>query len=234
MTEKKYRINEIFLSPQGEGGRAGEMSVFVRFTGCNLRCSMKRGERSPGGFDCDTEFESGEFYDLNELLRAIYHRSVGTPARLNKDGTPTRRNLNKKTWASHAYLYARWVVLTGGEPALQVDAALIAGIHRSGFKIAIETNGSRELPPGIDWITVSPKMAEHTLRQLTANEIKYVRHEGQGIPRPRIQADLKWLSPAYMPNGRVHPGALQTCLGLIRNYPEWRISEQQHKRWGVR
>jgi organic radical activating enzyme len=208
MTEHDYWINEIFLSPQGEGGRAGEMSVFVRFTGCNLRCSMEPGPRSPGGFDCDTEFESGRPFKLPELIRAI--EDVDAP---------------------HS---CGWVVLTGGEPSLQVNAALVAALHAAKYKIAIETNGMRILPRGIDWITVSPKMAEHTLRQLQATEVKYVRHAGQGIPRPHVQADLKWLSPAYGANGRVDPEALKTCLDLVREHPEWRLSEQQHKHWGVR
>src|SRR5262245_14105363 len=99
------------------------------------------------GFDCETEFVSGRALTVDEIVQSV-REEAGT---------------------------ASWVILTGGEPALQLDRAMIDALHNAGFSLAIETNGSIELPAGIDWITVSPKSAEHTLRQLTAHEVKYVR-----------------------------------------------------------
>jgi 7-carboxy-7-deazaguanine synthase len=94
------------------------------------------------------------------------------------------------------------------------------------------------LPEGIDWITCSPKSAEHTLRLTHASEIKYVRNVGQGIPRPTIEADHQLISPAFrtMPDGKheSEPGALAWCLKLVKENPSWRLSVQQHKLWRVR
>ena len=134
-------INEIFYSLQGEGMRAGTANVFVRFSGCNLQCRIEPGDKSPGGFDCDTEFTSGRRMSLEDVV------------------------VEAKTIAPQC----RWLILTGGEPGLQITQEMIESLHREGYKIAVETNGSIALPDAIDWITVSPKVAEHALRQLRAN-----------------------------------------------------------------
>ena len=144
MTNGRYLVNEWFYSLQGEGVRMGEPSLFLRFSKCNMECRTEPGPRSPGGFDCDTEFESGRWMQLDEIV-----------AELHEAGPR-----------------CEWVVLTGGEPALQVDATLIDGLHAEGYRLAIETNGSVELPQGLDWVTVSPKVAEHAIRQRTATEVK--------------------------------------------------------------
>jgi 7-carboxy-7-deazaguanine synthase len=209
---KHYTVNEVFYSVQGEGMRAGTANVFVRFSGCNLTCS-KSGE---AGFDCDTEFSSGMRYTVEELMRAVMKADEGA--------------------------MCGWVILTGGEPGLQADEQLVRMLHGAGFKVAIETNGTVELPAGLDWVCVSPKSAEHTLRVSSANEVKYVRHSGQGIPKPVVQAEHKLLSPAYASfiaeDGSVHhkphAGALAWCVELVKKHPDWRLSVQQHKTWGVR
>lgn len=157
------------------------------------------------GFDCDTEFASGRRMTLDEIVVEL--RQAGPPC--------------------------DWIVLTGGEPALQVDRALIDGLHAAGFKLAIETNGSIALPDGIDWITVSPKVAEHAIRQRTANEVKYVRGHGQAIPKTVVQAEHRLLSPAFIGN-QLDPRALQWCIQLVRENPDWRLSVQLHKLWGIR
>jgi organic radical activating enzyme len=197
---KAYRVNEIFYSLQGEGLRAGTANIFLRFTGCNLKCS-----RETEGFDCDTEFQSGRPWTLESIL-AEMHRLAP---------------------------HCRSIILTGGEPGLQIDAELIQALKAAGFYIAIETNGTKELPEGIDWITLSPKTAEHSLRQKTANELKYVRSYGMGIPKPSVIADHYLLSPAfdgeYLP-----PENLEWCLRLVRENPDWRLSVQQHKFWKIR
>jgi organic radical activating enzyme len=156
------------------------------------------------GFDCDTEFSSGRDLNLNEIVLNL--RALGPKS--------------------------DWVILTGGEPSLQLDEALITRLHAEGFKIAIETNGTRELPAGIDWICVSPKSAEHTLRQKFAHELKYVRRAGQGIPKPSVKADHYLLSPAF-DGGTLAQENLDWCIQLCKENPPWRLSVQNHKFWNV-
>ncbi|OFV89538.1 MAG: hypothetical protein A3J75_05000 [Acidobacteria bacterium RBG_16_68_9] len=226
---KTYQINEVFYSIQGEGVRAGTANVFVRFSGCNLTCT-RDGE---AGFDCDTEFTSGRKMTLKELWSAVLHaveavitQEPRSAAWLGRPGIQTEP----------------WIILTGGEPALQVDAAMVKWAHDVGIRLAIETNGTIALPPGIDWITVSPKTAEHTLKQLVANEVKYVRHYGQGIPRPAVKAEHKLLSPAFVARGERdgvtlwEPDlkAMEWCIRLVEENPGWRLSTQSHKAWRVR
>jgi 7-carboxy-7-deazaguanine synthase len=157
------------------------------------------------GFDCDTEFESGRSMTLPEILEEMTVLSAD----------------------------CRWVVLTGGEPALQVDRELIDAFHAARYQLAIETNGSVALPPGIDWVTVSPKVAEHALRQRTAHEVKYVRGYGQAIPRTAVEAEHYLVSPAF-DGPEVDPRTLDWCIRLVRDNPPWRLSVQQHKLWHVR
>jgi 7-carboxy-7-deazaguanine synthase len=157
------------------------------------------------GFDCDTEFASGRRRTADEIIADM--KALSTRC--------------------------QWIVLTGGEPSLQVDDALIAALHDAGYKFAIETNGSRALADGLDWITVSPKVAEHAIRQKVATEVKYVRNYGQGIPKTVVQADYYLVSPAFSGDdldGRV----LEWCIELVRENPGWRLSCQQHKFWRVR
>ena len=198
---KSYRVNEIFYSLQGEGGRAGEASIFVRFSGCNLTCS-----EAVEGFDCDTEFTSGVSMTAEEIIAAC----------------------------TRAAPHCEWIVWTGGEPSLQLDADLVSAVIEAGYWQAIETNGTRELPVGLDYICVSPKTGEHTLKVSDAQEVKYVRNAGQGIPKPTIKAERRYLSPAFHPDGTVDRSSLQHCIELCKLFPSWRLSCQQHKWWRVR
>lgn len=207
---KKYRINEIFYSIQGEGVRAGTANIFVRFSGCNLKCAA---DDEFSGFNCDTEFTSGQNYELDDLLAEIVLKA--TDHVINGQKT------------------CKAVILTGGEPSLQIDQDLIEGLHRLGFYIAIESNGTKELPEGIDWITISPKSAEHTIKQPWASELKYVRHSGQGIPRPIIVSEYKLISPAF-DGHRLPKENLEHCMKLVKDNPEWRLSIQLHNFLGVR
>lgn len=159
------------------------------------------------GFDCDTEFASGRAVTLEELDAWMREEA--------RDAKPD------------------WAVLTGGEPGLQVDRDLIDTLHARGWKLAIETNGSLELPEGLDWVTVSPKVAEHAIRQLTADEVKYVRGYGQAIPKPRCKANHQLISPAFNGN-EIEPRSMQWCMELVKQNPMWRLSVQQHKAWKVR
>jgi len=215
-----YRINEIFYSLQGEGRRTGQASVFVRFAKCNLECQMAPGDRSPGGFDCDTEFESGRTLTLPEIAAAIQAESPK----------------------------CKWLVLTGGEPALQLDIEFCRYFRQAGYALAIETNGTlpllnlhsakgaKPLDPQnwLDWITVSPKTAEHTLKQLVAHELRYVRAYGQALPEPRVRATHKYLSPAFGSGGRPEPRAVEWCVNLCLENPNWTLSVQDHKLWNLR
>ena len=160
--------------------------------------------RETEGFDCDTEFSSGRDLNISQILESL-------------------KKLGPRS---------EWVILTGGEPGLQIDQELIDRLHEAGFKIAIETNGTRELPEGIDWICVSPKSAEHTLRVKFAHELKYVRRAGQGIPKPSIKADHFLLSPAF-DGGSLTQENLQWCIELCKSNPPWRLSVQNHKIWNV-
>jgi organic radical activating enzyme len=209
--EKRYRVNEIFYSLQGEGARAGSANVFVRFSGCNLKCDMEPGLLSPGGFACDTEFVSGVDYTLDELVRKISEADTGG---------------------------CHWVIFTGGEPLLQLDADLIKALCLRDYRVAIETNGTRPIPKGldhdIDYIAVSPKVAEHALKIERAEELRYVITADRGIPRPSIKADHYFLSPAFDQDGRVDRAALTRCIELCLIYPQWRLSLQLHKVIGVR
>ena len=157
------------------------------------------------GFDCDTEFASGRDMTLDDITSQL------------RETAPQ----------------CEWIILTGGEPALQVDHELIETLHAAGFKLAIETNGSIELPEGIDWVSVSPKVAEHAIRQKTADEVKYVRGYGQAIPKTVVKAKHQLISPAF--NGdQLDAKTLNWCLQLVKENPDWRLSVQMHKAWRVR
>lgn len=206
---KTYVINEIFYSLQGEGVRAGTANVLVRFAGCNLQCSMAAGPLSPGGFDCDTQFTGGMKMTAQEIVDKC--REVAGPCRA--------------------------VIFTGGEPMLQVDAELVEAFRaeRVAWYLAVETNGTIPVPSGwVDWVTVSPKVAEHALRVTVASEVKYVIHAGQALPRPHITADHYLLSPAWNPNTGFDMASVEWCIKLCKENPQWRMSQQLHKLWGVR
>ena len=208
-----YSVKEIFYTLQGEGANAGRPAVFCRFAGCNLWSGLERDRDTAICKFCDTDF-------------------VGT------DGT---RGGKFTTAAALADVVAsEWpdgrsgkplVVCTGGEPLLQLDAALIAALHAKGFEIAVETNGSIVAPEGIDWICVSPK-AGAPLLQLRGQELKVV------VPQP---LDMKHLSSLEFEHRFVQPMdgpqraqntqyAIDWCL---RN-PQWRLSVQTHKVIGIR
>lgn len=202
---KEYQINEIFYSLQGEGVRAGTAAIFLRFSGCNQTCSVETH-----GFDCDTEFVSGRSLSVANILSEI-----------NK--------VNNQ---------CNWIILTGGEPLLQLDINLVNALKNAGFNLAIETNGSIEPEPEVlsklDWITCSPKVAEHAVRLSRCNELKYVRAYGQGIPKPTLKyAEYKLISPAFS-GSMVNSETLNWCIDLVKNNPEWRLSVQQHKFWNIR
>jgi 7-carboxy-7-deazaguanine synthase len=189
------RVNEIFYSIQGEGARAGEPSIFIRLSGCDLAC----------GF-CDTEFKSGKDMTLPELRNYI------------------------QRWP------CRWIVWTGGEPMLQLNDATIEYFKECGYKQACESNGNHKIPRQLDWIVVSPKVAEHVLARHFpegVDELRYVRHSGQpSVPEPAITAKHYYLSPIF--NGQVpNRENVMHCMELILANPKWKLSLQLHKLIGV-
>jgi 6-pyruvoyl tetrahydropterin synthase/QueD family protein len=205
MSDKTYRINEIFFSLQGEGARAGSANVFIRFSGCNLKCDIEESELSPGGFPCDTEFVSGRQMTASEIVKEAQRVGGECDA----------------------------VICTGGEPLLQLDDGLIAALQDEGYFIAIETNGTRIIPDGINWVTVSPKVAEHALKAQRADELKYVLPVGKSIPRPSLEATHYYISPAWSAEG-LDQETLSHCVQLCLDNPKWQLSLQVHKIIGLR
>jgi len=167
-------------------------------------CNL-RCRRESHGFDCDTEFVSGRKWASAEIVDHLKELAPACP----------------------------WVVLTGGEPARQLDSELVEYLHACKYQLAVETNGTIRLPDGIDWVTVSPKVAEHAIRQRVAHEVKYVRGYGQGIPRTVVKADHYLISPAFEGNA-LDARTLRWCIDLVKENPEWRLSVQQHKVWNIR
>nr|WP_297350760.1 7-carboxy-7-deazaguanine synthase [uncultured Caldimonas sp.] len=209
-----YQIKEIFYTLQGEGANAGRPAVFCRFAGCNLWSGREADrERAICRF-CDTDF-------------------VGT------DGTLGGRYADAGALADT--IAARWpagragrplTVLTGGEPLLQVDGALIDALHARGFEIAVETNGTIAAPAGIDWICVSPK-AGAELVQLSGQELKVVvPQEGQDLDALATLAfEHHFLQPMDGPDAKRNTQwAIDRCL----QDPRWRLSVQTHKVVNIR
>ncbi|QAZ40047.1 7-carboxy-7-deazaguanine synthase [Methylibium sp. Pch-M] len=209
-----YSVKEVFYTLQGEGSHAGRPAVFCRFAGCNLWSGREADRADAVCRFCDTEF-------------------VGT------DGTGGGKFTIAESLASHVAAHwpagvagPRFVVLTGGEPLLQVDAALIDALHAQRFEIAVETNGSVQAPPGIDWLCVSPK-AGAPLLQRSGQELKVV------VPQDGI--DLGELDALDFAQRRVQPmdgpdlaantdWAVRWCLA----HPRWQLSLQTHKLLGIR
>jgi 7-carboxy-7-deazaguanine synthase (Cx14CxxC type) len=207
-----YAIKEIFKSLQGEGALAGRVAVFCRFAGCNL-WSGREADRQGAMCDfCDTDF-------------------VGT------DGTGGGRFANPQVLANT--LAAMWgesrdhrfVVFTGGEPLLQLDARLIAACHSRGFVIAVETNGTRMPPDGIDWLTVSPKAhASWTLRHGAELKLVYPQPDLDPAGMETLPFQHFFLQPMDGPEREANTAAAAAyCLA----HPRWRLSLQTHKLIGL-
>jgi 7-carboxy-7-deazaguanine synthase (Cx14CxxC type) len=202
-------VKEIFYTLQGEGARTGRAAVFCRFTGCNLWSGREIDRATAKCQFCDTDFigvngtGGGKFQNAIQLAQAI-----------------------KQQWhvSPHAIPY---VVLTGGEPLLQVDEALLAALHAEGFEIAIETNGTLPVPDGVDWICVSPK-ADTTLLQITGDELKLIYPQVLAAPERfnHLQFTHFFLQPLDDAQQTEH---VQACIRYCLAYPQWRLSLQTHK-----
>ncbi|MEB0140950.1 MULTISPECIES: 7-carboxy-7-deazaguanine synthase [unclassified Undibacterium] len=204
-----YSVKEIFYTLQGEGNHAGRPAVFCRFAGCNLWSGREQDRATAICQFCDTDFVGtdglgGGKFKTPEALAAVINA----------------------LWPS-AYPASKYVVLTGGEPLMQLDAGLIAALHAVGFTIAIETNGTLPVPVGVDWVCVSPKMgAELVVRK--GNEIKVVMPQiGQNMA---TYADLDFEHYFVQAmDGPLREDNLRLAVDFCKQHPHWKLSVQTHK-----
>jgi 7-carboxy-7-deazaguanine synthase (Cx14CxxC type) len=212
-----YQIKEIFYTLQGEGANAGKPAVFCRFVGCNLWSGREADRASAVCQFCDTDF-------------------VGTDGTLGAryDSADVLAQQIEKLWPE-GEIGNRFVVLTGGEPLLQVDDALVAALHTRHFKIAVETNGSLLAPEGIDWICVSPKAGAPWL-QRSGQELKLVwPQEGLAWSEAQAMQDLPFKNHYLQPQDNVlRTKNTEICIALCLQNPIWNLSLQTHKITGIR
>lgn len=210
----KYAVHEIFYSLQGEGAQAGRPAVFCRFSGCNLWTGREEDRQTAICRFCDTDFfgtegPSGGLFEGPEAVADAVERH----------------------WP-FAVADARFVVCTGGEPLLQLDAPLVAALKARGFTVAVETNGTVPVPPGIDWICVSPK-AEAELVQTSGNELKLVFPQPGADPEryESLAFEYWYLQPM---DGPSRASNTEAAIRYCQAHPRWRLSLQRHKFLGLR
>jgi 7-carboxy-7-deazaguanine synthase len=202
-----YSVKEMFLTVQGEGGQAGRPAVFLRFAGCNLWSGLERDRASAVCTFCDTDFvgvdgvNGGKFAAASDLAAAVLQLWPG-------GGVP-------------------YVVCTGGEPLLQLDAPLIEALHEAGFEIAVETNGTIPAPEGIDWICVSPKSTA-PLKQRSGQELKLVYPQADAPPERFTDLDFEEFRLQPM-DGPDQDANAQAAYDYCLKHPQWRLSLQTHK-----
>jgi 7-carboxy-7-deazaguanine synthase len=210
-----YSVKEIFYTLQGEGAQAGRPAVFCRFTGCNLWTGREEDRKRAICRFCDTDFVGmdgpggGQFATARDLAQAVTNAWPPDAARAAQ----------------------RYVVCTGGEPLLQLDEALVAAFHSERFEVALETNGTRLPPGGIDWTCVSPKAGADLLLR-SGNELKLVfPQEGA---EPHIFEDLKFSRFYLQPmDGLLRQRHTELALRYCLEHPQWRLSLQTHKMLGI-
>ena len=197
----KLSISEIFYSLQGEGARIGTPTVFIRLKGCKAKNACYQL-----GIKCDTEFESGKEYSLEEIHKWIKENS----------------KCKSITW-------------TGGEPLDQLTEEMIMWFKEKDYYQAIETSGLHPAPNGLDFICVSPKVAEHVIKKNFPDgvtELRYVRHKGQSVPEPSVTANHYWISP-HSDGFSINNENLKHCIELCKLNPKWKLSVQTHKLWNI-
>jgi 7-carboxy-7-deazaguanine synthase len=208
-----YAVKELFLTLQGEGVHAGRRAVFVRFAGCNLWSGREADRATAVCQFCDTDFVGtdgdggGRFADADSLASAV-----------------------SAAWGPGKG--QRYVVLTGGEPMLQIDASLIDALHTEGFEIGVESNGTIAAAPGIDWLCISPKFGSKVV-QTSGNELKLV------WPQPGSDVDTmeRWVFDHFLvqPMDCVDAEAARAAaIEFVMQRPNWRLTTQAHKMLGLR
>jgi 7-carboxy-7-deazaguanine synthase len=238
---KTYAVREIFMTIQGEGARTGEASVFVRFAGCNLwNGNPEDRDKGKGACAlwCDTDFAKGEKMTVVEILAQAAKVWTGDGARAGE----------------------AWLVITGGEPLLQLDAQFISHAHAQGWKVAVESNGTVGAPPGVDWLTVSPKLGTQLVDQ-QVQELKVVLPGGpyggwtdselealarkyqQGKTRLYVQpqdviqqsaVEVTYLKRSLLGAKDEFELNLKRCTDFVMRNPWWKLSYQMHKAAGLR
>ena len=210
-----YSVKEIFYTLQGEGTNSGRPAVFCRFSGCNLWSGLEKDRAAALCQFCDTDFVGidgpggGRFSSADDLARAV---AAAWPSDSDDSGLPL-------------------VVCTGGEPLLQLDEELVQAFHTHGFEVAIETNGTKLPPPGIDWICVSPKNGAALLLE-AGNELKLVFPQ-RGAEPDRF-SHLKFQHFFLQPmDGPERDKNTQLSLRYCLEHPRWRLSLQTHKLLGI-
>ncbi|WP_345634012.1 7-carboxy-7-deazaguanine synthase [Rugosimonospora acidiphila] len=210
-----YRVKEIFYTLQGEGSHAGRPSVFCRFTSCNLWTGRERDRHRAICQFCDTDFVGtdgpggGRFRSAADLAGAV-----------------------AKAWAGAEHPRARrYVVCTGGEPLLQLDTAAVDALHAEGFEVAIETNGTRAAPPGVDWICVSPKAGAELV--LTAgDDLKLVFPQPGAMPDRFEHLEFGRFLLQPMDGSQREENTLAAVAYCLK-HPQWQLSLQTHKYLGI-
>jgi len=207
-----YAVKEIFLTLQGEGAQTGRPAVFCRFAGCNLWSGREEDRATATCKFCDTDFvgtdgTKGGKYAAAELAKAI-----------------------EQEWGEDRH--HRFVVLTGGEPLLQVDSTLLDALHAHGFEVAVETNGTLEPPPGLDWVCVSPK-AGAELQLKSGHELKLVYPQEGAHPDDFAELSFDHFSLQPMDGPDVVENT-KRAIAYCLDHPQWRLSLQTHKALGIR
>ena len=211
-----YSVKEMYYTLQGEGAHTGRPAVFLRFAGCNLWSGREEHRADAICRFCDTEFVGtdgpggGKFETAIELAEAVWTTWMGA------DSTATR-----------------YVVCTGGEPLLQLDRSLIDELHKAGFEIGVESNGTLAAPDGIDWLCISPKGAAPVV-QSSGNELKLVYPQQETEAQPANFIDMAFdqffLQPLDGPDTKANTRrAIEYCL----SHPQWKLSVQTHKVLGI-
>lgn len=211
-----YAVKEMFLTLQGEGMQAGRRAVFLRFAGCNLWSGREVDRARAICRFCDTDFigtdgeNGGKFADAADLAaRAASLWGAGRDR--------------------------RFIVITGGEPMLQLDAALIDTLHDAGFEIAVESNGTLAALPGIDWLCISPKAGSEVI-QRAGNELKLVWPQDGLDPAAVEQWDFPHflVQPMDSSDAASNSAARDAAIALVQSQPQWRLSLQTHKLLGLK
>ena len=211
-----YSVKEIYYTLQGEGAHTGRPAVFVRFAGCNLWSGREQHREQAICRFCDTEFVGvdgpggGKFASADELAVAIANE-----------------------WGGALNSARPFVVCTGGEPLLQLDAPAIAAFHDAGFEVAVESNGTIAAPDGIDWLCISPK-GNAALAQLSGDELKLVYPQSEAQAQPKMFENLEFrhffLQPMDSPQREQNT---QQAIAYCKQNPRWKLSLQTHKYLGI-
>ena len=214
---KTYSVKEAYVTLQGEGAQTGRAAVFLRFAGCNLWSGLERDRAAAICTFCDTDFvgtdgeNGGKFIGSDALAQHV-----------------------KAVWNAAAPSGGKpYVICTGGEPLLQLDAGAIAALHALGFEVGAETNGTLAAPEGLDWICVSPK-ANAALKQITGNELKLVFPQYEPEAQPSQFESLQFQHFFLQPkDDTAHAQNIAATAAYCMKNPKWRLSLQTHKLIGL-